>query len=58
MIVAPMTVWTGVTFAEVPDPGTNDRVDTAYRSKYGRFGGARVDPRAAARATTLRLLPG
>ncbi|WP_330346972.1 DUF2255 family protein [Streptomyces sp. NBC_00582] len=53
-----MTVWTGVTFAEVPDPGTNDRVDTAYRSEYGRFGGARVDPRAAARATTLRLLPG
>jgi hypothetical protein len=46
-----------VTFAEVPDPETNDRVDTAYRSKYGRFGGAYVDPMVAARSTTLRLLP-
>lgn len=47
-----------VTLAEVPDPETNDRVDTAYRSKYGRFGGAYVDPLVAARSTTLRLLPG
>ncbi|MET7474377.1 DUF2255 family protein [Streptomyces sp. NPDC005648] len=46
-----------VTFAEVPDPGTNDRIDTAYRSKYGRFGGAYVDPMVAAGSTTLRLLP-
>jgi hypothetical protein len=46
-----------VTFTEVPDPETNDRVDTAYRSKYGRFGGAYVDPMVAARSTTLRLLP-
>ena len=46
-----------VTFAEVPDPGINDRVDAAYRSKYGRFGGAYVDPMVAARGTTLRLLP-
>ncbi|WP_340378231.1 DUF2255 family protein [Streptomyces sp. SS7] len=47
-----------VTFAAVPDPGTNDRMDAAYRSKYGRFGGAYVNPMVAARATTLRLLPG
>ncbi|MEU5645245.1 DUF2255 family protein [Streptomyces milbemycinicus] len=46
-----------VTFAEVADPETNDRVDAAYRSKYSRFGGAYVDPMVAARATTLRLLP-
>ncbi|MFF7945599.1 DUF2255 family protein [Streptomyces griseorubiginosus] len=46
-----------VVFEEVPDHGTNDRVDTAYRSKYGRFGDAYVGPMVAARATTLRLLP-
>lgn len=46
-----------VAFVEVPDPETNDRVDAAYRSKYGRFGGAYVDPMVAARSTTLRLVP-
>ncbi|MFI1927200.1 MULTISPECIES: DUF2255 family protein [unclassified Streptomyces] len=46
-----------VTFVEVADSGINDRVDTAYRTKYGRFGGAYVDPMVAARSTTLRLVP-
>lgn len=46
-----------VTFVEVTDSGINDRVDTAYRTKYGRFGGAYVDPMVAARSTTLRLVP-
>jgi hypothetical protein len=46
-----------VTFADVPDDGTNDRVDAAYRAKYGRYGSAYVDPMVASRATTLRLVP-
>jgi hypothetical protein len=42
------------------DPVTiNDQIDAAYRSKYRSYGGAYVGPMvsAAARATTLRLLP-
>jgi hypothetical protein len=37
----------------------DDAVDDAYRGKYGRYGSSLVDPMtaAAARATTLRLLP-
>ncbi len=46
-----------VTFVEVQDEELNDRVDTAYRTKYGRFGGAYVGPMVAARSTTLRLVP-
>ncbi|WP_371666895.1 DUF2255 family protein [Streptomyces sp. NBC_00289] len=46
-----------VTFEEVADAESNDRIDTAYRTKYGRFGGAYVDPMVAARSTTLRLVP-
>ncbi|MDX2529733.1 DUF2255 family protein [Streptomyces europaeiscabiei] len=46
-----------VVFAEVPDSEVNDRIDTAYRTKYGRFGGTYVDPMVAARSTTLRLVP-
>lgn len=46
-----------VTFAEVTDTETNDRIDTAYRIKYGRFGDAYVNPMVAARSTTLRLIP-
>ncbi|MER6141844.1 hypothetical protein ABT174_17540 [Streptomyces sparsogenes] len=34
-----------------------DRIDAAYRVKYGRCGGAYVDPMVASRATTLRLVP-
>lgn len=47
-----------VTFAEETDPAVNDRLDAAYRSKYGRYSGY-VEPMVAAtaRATTLKLLP-
>ncbi|MGX5208006.1 DUF2255 family protein [Streptomyces violaceus] len=46
-----------VTFEEVTDSEINDRIDTAYRTKYGRYGGAYVNPMVAARSTTLRLTP-
>ncbi|MFI1034485.1 DUF2255 family protein [Streptomyces sp. NPDC020951] len=46
-----------VAFAEVADAETNERVDTAYRTKYGRFGHSYVNPLVAARSTTLRLVP-
>ncbi|MEV6133734.1 DUF2255 family protein [Streptomyces violaceusniger] len=48
-----------VTLIEEGDPGVNDRVDNAYRSKYGRYSGTYVEPMVAdtARATTLRLVP-
>lgn len=46
-----------VTFVEVTDSEINDRIDTAYRTKCGRFGGAYVNPMVAARSTTLRLVP-
>ncbi|WP_329233779.1 DUF2255 family protein [Streptomyces canus] len=46
-----------VTFVEVTDSETNDRIDTAYRTKYSRFGDAYVNPMVTARSTTLRLIP-
>ncbi|MFF0157138.1 DUF2255 family protein [Streptomyces sp. NPDC005263] len=46
-----------VTFVQVTDSEVDDRVDTAYRTKYGRFGDAYVNPLVAARSTTLRLVP-
>ncbi|MFJ9154920.1 DUF2255 family protein [Streptomyces sp. NPDC102270] len=46
-----------VTFVQVADSEVDDRVDTAYRTKYGRFGDAYVNPLVAARTTTLRLVP-
>ncbi|MFI6436155.1 DUF2255 family protein [Streptomyces sp. NPDC050759] len=46
-----------VTFVEVADSEINDRIDTAYRTKYGRFGDAYVNPLVTARSTTLRLTP-
>jgi hypothetical protein len=47
-----------VTFAEEANPAVNDRVDAAYRTKYGRYTGY-VEPMIAeqARATTLKLQP-
>ncbi|GAA3905990.1 DUF2255 family protein [Streptomyces sp. NPDC003343] len=47
-----------VTFAAVSDPAVNDRVDNAYRAKYGHYS-SYVEPMISepARATTLRLLP-
>jgi hypothetical protein len=48
-----------VTFVQEADPGVNDRIDAAYRTKYGRYSGTYVDPMVApdARATTLKLVP-
>ncbi|MFE9031411.1 DUF2255 family protein [Streptomyces iakyrus] len=46
-----------VTFADVPDDEINDRIDTACRTKYGRYGDTYVGPMVSARATTLRLDP-
>ncbi|MEU6783838.1 DUF2255 family protein [Nonomuraea angiospora] len=48
-----------VALAEENDPGINDRIDAAYRTKYRRYGGTYVVPMVAAqaRATTLKLLP-
>ncbi|MEU2334772.1 DUF2255 family protein [Streptomyces sp. NPDC013172] len=46
-----------VTFTEVTDEEINDRIDAAYRTKYGRYGGAYVNPMVASRSTTLRLEP-
>jgi hypothetical protein len=50
---------TDVALAEESDPGINDRIDAAYRTKYDRHGGTYVTPMVAAqaRATTLKLLP-
>ena len=47
-----------VTFVDA-DPGLNDQIDTAYRTKYRRYGGQYVDPMVAteARAATLKLVP-
>jgi hypothetical protein len=48
-----------VTFVEEPDPGLNDQIDAAYRSKYRRSSAGYVDPMVApeARATTLKIVP-
>ncbi|MFC8078050.1 DUF2255 family protein [Streptomyces sp. NPDC057307] len=48
-----------VTFVEENDPVLNDRVDAAYRSKYGSYGETYVGPMVAddARAATLKLVP-
>ncbi|MGW1675011.1 DUF2255 family protein [Streptomyces sp. NPDC002324] len=46
-----------VTLVEVTDPGVNDRIDAAYRTKYGRYGASYVDPMVASRDTTLKLVP-
>ncbi|MGW2524660.1 DUF2255 family protein [Streptomyces sp. NPDC001617] len=46
-----------VTLVEVTDPGVNDRIDTAYRTKYGRYGASYIDPMVASRDTTLKLVP-
>lgn len=46
-----------VTLVEVTDAGVNDRIDTAYRTKYGRYGARYIDPMVASRDTTLKLVP-
>jgi hypothetical protein len=48
-----------VTFVEQPDPGINDQVDAAFRTKYRDYDPQYVDPMVTpeARAATLKLLP-
>ena len=48
-----------VTFVEVSDPGINDQVDAAYRSKYGHYEAQYVDPMVTpeARAATVQIVP-
>ncbi|MET4925424.1 DUF2255 family protein [Streptomyces sp. PSRA5] len=48
-----------VTFVEENDPSLNDRLDAAYRSKYGTYSETYVGPMVAedARAATLKLVP-
>ncbi|MER5436747.1 DUF2255 family protein [Streptomyces sp. NPDC002588] len=46
-----------VTLVEVTDPDVNDRIDTAYRTKYGRYGASYINPMVASRDTTLKLTP-
>ncbi len=48
-----------VTFVEETDPGINDEIDAAYRTKYRRSS-SYVPPMLSpeARETTLRLVPG
>lgn len=47
-----------VTFVDA-DPGINDQLDAAYRTKYRQSGGTYVDPMVTpeARATTIKLVP-
>ncbi|WP_420310467.1 DUF2255 family protein [Streptomyces sp. YS-B37] len=48
-----------ITFVAETDSGLNDRIDSAYHSKYSRYGGSYVKAMVApgTRATTLKLLP-
>jgi hypothetical protein len=48
-----------VTFVEESDPGINDKIDAAYRTKYHRYGAQYVAAMIAAeaRATTMKLVP-
>jgi hypothetical protein len=48
-----------VTFVEETDPGLNDQVDAALRTKYRRYDARYVDPMltSAARAATIKLMP-
>ena len=48
-----------VTFVESADAGIHDRIDAAYRSKYGHYPAEWVDPTLtpAAREATIKLVP-
>lgn len=57
-------IWAGgvqkdVTFVEIPDPAINERIDTAYATKYRRYAASIIDsingPKAG--AATLQLIP-
>ncbi len=48
-----------VSFVEETDPGINDQIDAAYRTKYRRYDARYVDPMVTpeARATTIKVVP-
>ena len=48
-----------ITFVEETDPGINDQIDTAFRTKYRRHDAQYVEPMASAeaRAATIKLVP-
>ena len=48
-----------VTFVEETDPGINDQVDAALRTKYRRYDARYVDPMLTpeTRAATIKLVP-
>ena len=48
-----------VTFVEEADGGLNDRIDSAYRDKYGRYGDRLIQRMTSpnVRAATIRLVP-
>ncbi len=48
-----------VTFVEETDPGIDDQIDAAYRTKYHRYSDSYVPSMISpeARATTLKLVP-
>ena len=48
-----------VRFIAIDDAETQEAIDEAYRSKYGRYGARYIDPMIAeaARGTTLALVP-
>jgi hypothetical protein len=46
-----------VTFSPVGEPGTNARIDEAYRRKYGQSSYTQAMTRPPATSTTLRLDP-
>ena len=48
-----------VTFVEESDPGINDQIDAAYRTKYRRYSAQYVNPMVAseARSATIKLVP-
>ncbi|MBS1789216.1 MAG: DUF2255 family protein [Acidobacteria bacterium] len=48
-----------VTFVEETDPGINDQIDAAYRTKYRSYGASYVNAMIAshARSATIKLAP-
>ena len=48
-----------VTFVDETDPGINDEIDAAYRTKYRGYSAQYVDPMVAAeaRSTSIKLVP-
>ena len=48
-----------VTFVEETDPGINDQIDDAYRTKYRRYAASIISSinSSGARAATIKLVP-